>query len=121
MRRRSDARRVMRLPASVRSYMEPRFGTSFGHVRVHTGHDAARSAASLNARAYTFGRDVVFGAGQYSPQTAAGRRLIAHELAHVVQQQKGGAAARRVMRAPFPGESAELEAKRAKAIAETRN
>jgi hypothetical protein len=103
LRRRQDSRRVMRLPSSVRTHMEPRFGASFSHVRVHTGHDAARSAAALNARAYTFGRDVVFGAGQYSPQTAAGRRLIAHELAHVVQQQKGGAAAQRVMRSPFPG------------------
>ena len=91
------------LPSAVRSRLEPRFGADFSNVKIHTGHDAARSAASLNARAYTFGRDVVFGAGQYSPETSAGRRLIAHELAHVVQQRSGGAAAQRVMRSPFPG------------------
>src|SRR5262249_29740381 len=81
------------LPAPVRAHMEPRLGADLGDVRVHTNGAAADSAAALHAHAYTFGRDVVFGAGAYSPDSAAGRRLIAHELAHVVQQ-RGGAPTR---------------------------
>jgi hypothetical protein len=71
---------------SARALMEPRLGHDFGQVRVHADAKAAASARALNARAFTFGREIVFGAGQYAPQTAAGRRLLAHELAHVVQQ-----------------------------------
>jgi hypothetical protein len=77
------------LDAGTRAYMEPRFGADFSGVRVHTDGQAAESAQAINARAYTVGRDVVFGAGQYAPQTGAGKRLLAHELAHVVQQQLG--------------------------------
>jgi hypothetical protein len=66
--------------------MEPRFGHDFSHVKVHTDTKAARSATAVNALAYTVGRDVVFGVGQYTPQTNRGRRLLAHELTHVVQQ-----------------------------------
>jgi hypothetical protein len=69
--------------------MEPRFGHDFGHVRVHTDAAAVRSATEVNARAYTVGRDVVFGAGQFTPDTDAGRRLLAHELSHVIQQSSG--------------------------------
>jgi hypothetical protein len=60
---------------------------------VHTGERAAASAASLSARAYTVGRHVVFGRGEYAPGTTAGRHLLGHELAHVVQQSRGGPAA----------------------------
>lgn len=74
------------LPGALRSFMEPRFGHDFGKVRVHTGSMASETARSINARAFTFGRDVVFGRGQFSPASADGRRLIAHELTHVVQQ-----------------------------------
>ncbi|WP_192918602.1 eCIS core domain-containing protein [Salinigranum salinum] len=77
------------LPASVRTYFEPRFGTSFEDVRVHTGPRAAESARAIHARAYTLGTDVVFGAGEYAPETPAGRQLIAHELTHVLQQRAG--------------------------------
>jgi hypothetical protein len=70
----------------VRAFFEPRFGHDFGGVRLHTGAQAADSASSINALAYTVGRDVVFGAGQFSPDTDTGRRLLAHELTHVVQQ-----------------------------------
>jgi len=77
------------LDAASRSYFEPRFGRDFSSVRVHTDDGAARSAASISARAYTIGNDVVFGAGQWSPATSAGRRLLAHELAHVAQQAGG--------------------------------
>ena len=74
------------LPASERTFFEPRFGRDFSNVRVHTDNQAARTAQAINARAFTFGHNVVFGAGEYSSDTLAGRKLIAHELAHVVQQ-----------------------------------
>ncbi|HEX3126493.1 MAG TPA: DUF4157 domain-containing protein [Thermoanaerobaculia bacterium] len=77
------------LPDGVRSYFEPRFGHGFGGVRVHTGPEAAETARSIHARAYTVGTDIVFGGGQYAPSTPEGGRLLAHELTHVVQQ--GGA------------------------------
>jgi hypothetical protein len=67
--------------------MEPRFGRDFSHVRVHTDGRAADAASAMEARAYTVGRDIVFGAGEYEPGTADGRRLLAHELSHVIQQQ----------------------------------
>jgi len=66
--------------------MERRIGHDFSRVRIHTGEAAAGSARAVDALAYTVGSDVVFGAGQYAPETPAGRRLIAHELTHVVQQ-----------------------------------
>ena len=71
---------------SERTYFEPRFGQDFSQVRLHTDTRAAESARAVNARAFTLGRDVVFGAGQYTPGTGEGRRLMAHELTHVVQQ-----------------------------------
>lgn len=74
------------LDAGTRSFMESRFGHDFSGVRVHTGERAFESARSVNALAYTVGRDVVFGMGQYMPNTTVGRRLLAHELTHVVQQ-----------------------------------
>jgi hypothetical protein len=74
------------LDPATRAFMEPRFGHDFSAVRVHTDARAAESARAVNALAYTVGRDVTFGPGQYAPATSAGRRLIAHELAHVVQQ-----------------------------------
>jgi RNase P protein component len=76
------------LPQSDRAFFEPRFGRDFSQVRIHTDARAAEAARALNARAFTLGRDVAFGAGQYSPGTTAGWRLLAHELAHVVQQSK---------------------------------
>lgn len=77
------------LPDSERSFFEPRFGRDFGSVRIHTGPDAAQIARSINARAFTIGRDVVFGANEYRPGTTEGRRLMAHELTHTVQQGVG--------------------------------
>ncbi|MCI5157892.1 MAG: DUF4157 domain-containing protein [Candidatus Electrothrix sp. AUS1_2] len=74
------------LDAGTRSFMEPRFGQDFSGVRVHTDRLAAESARAVNARAYTVGRDVVFGEGQYVPGADEGRGLIAHELVHVGQQ-----------------------------------
>ena len=78
------------LPAAARSYFEPRFGRDFTPVRVHTGPQAASLARSIDAQAFTVNRDMVFGAGRYQPETPAGRRLLAHELTHVVQQSRGG-------------------------------
>jgi hypothetical protein len=75
------------LDGSARGYMERRFGEDFGHVRVHRDAAATASARSVSARAYTVGSDLVFGTGQYAPHTAAGRRLLAHELTHTLQQQ----------------------------------
>jgi hypothetical protein len=74
------------LSEDVRGYFEPRFGRDFSRVRVHADGGAARSARALQARAYTFGRHIVFGAGEYAPATVAGKRLLAHELTHIVQQ-----------------------------------
>jgi hypothetical protein len=77
------------LDTGARSFMEPRFGRAFGDVRIHDGPHAAASAAAIDARAYTVGRDIVFGERQYAPATPDGRRLLAHELAHVGQQASG--------------------------------
>lgn len=74
------------LDAGTRAYFEPRFGHSFADVRVHDNATAAETARQVRALAYTVGRDVVFGHGRYAPSTGEGRRLLAHELAHVVQQ-----------------------------------
>ncbi|WP_224369258.1 eCIS core domain-containing protein [Hyalangium versicolor] len=74
------------LPNAVRTFMEPRFGYDFSGVRVHTGGEAANAARAVQARAYTSGSAIVFGEGEYAPSTAQGRMLLAHELAHVVQQ-----------------------------------
>jgi len=74
------------LDQGVRHDMEHRFGFDFAPVRVHTGPSAERSARDVSAKAYTVGNDIVFGSGFFSPQTPSGRRLIAHELTHVVQQ-----------------------------------
>jgi Domain of unknown function (DUF4157) len=71
---------------ATRAFMEVRFGHDFSRVRVHTGVRASESAQAVNALAYTVGHNVVFRAGHYSPGTERGRRLLAHELAHVLQQ-----------------------------------
>ncbi len=75
------------LPDATRAFMEQRFGHDFSGVRVHTGVQAARSAQSVSALAYTVGHDIVFGEGQYEPGADHGKRLLAHELTHVVQQE----------------------------------
>jgi Domain of unknown function (DUF4157)/Lysine-specific metallo-endopeptidase len=74
------------LDARTRAFFEPRFGHDFSRVRVHTDAAAASSARGIHALAYAVGDDVVFAPGQYAPGTAAGNRLLAHELAHTVQQ-----------------------------------
>ncbi|MFD5913097.1 DUF4157 domain-containing protein [Streptomyces massasporeus] len=97
---RREAGRAEPLPPSLRSGMESYFGTDLSGVRLHLSGDAARSANAQRARAYTVGQDIVFGAGEYRPHDTAGRRLIAHEVTHTVQQARGG---------PDPGGSERTE------------
>ncbi len=77
------------LSPEARSFYEPRFGYDFSNVKIHTDTIAAKSAQSINALAYTSGNNIVFNSGQYSPNTDSGKRLLGHELTHVVQQGKG--------------------------------
>ena len=104
------------LPSSIRQSMEARFGHDFSRVRVHADGKAAAAARAVNARAYTVGRDVVFDSGQYAPETLAGQRLLAHELTHVVQQERsGGDGSRQVLRIGAPSSTAEQEARQSAA------
>jgi len=75
------------LDASSRAFFEPRFGQDFSQVRIHTDSNAVQMAEAMGARAFTLGNNIAFGANQYSTNTSAGRELVAHELAHVGQQQ----------------------------------
>ncbi len=79
------------LPQSTCRFFESRFQQDFSQVRVHTNRQAAEAAGAINARAFTIGRDVVFGTGQYTPYTSIGSKLLAHELTHVIQQRGGHA------------------------------
>ncbi|WP_456781882.1 eCIS core domain-containing protein [Bradyrhizobium sp. USDA 3315] len=76
--------------------MEPRFGSNFSQVRVHTDEQAARLSAGMDAKAFTVGSHIFFGRGQYQPDRSEGRELIAHELTHTVQQ--GAVAQRSIQR-----------------------
>nr|WP_254627343.1 DUF4157 domain-containing protein [Myxococcus sp. CA040A] len=106
------------LESSSRAFFEPRFGHDLSGVRIHTGASASDSARALQARAYTVGSDIAFQDGAYSPGTHAGRRLLAHELTHVLQQT-GGRPSSGVRLARFatgglamssPGDASEREA-----------
>ncbi len=77
------------LSPSNRAFFEPRFNADFSDVRIHSDSQAANSAETIDARAYTSGRDVVFGPNEYSPETSTGKQLLAHELTHVLQQSRG--------------------------------
>lgn len=87
------------LPVAERRFFETRMGRDLSGVRLHTGAQADAGARAINARAYTLGRDIAFAGGQYNPASRAGRHLIAHELAHTLQQGGGGL----VQRRSFPG------------------
>ncbi len=78
------------LPVSERAFFERRFGQDFGNVRIHADARAANLARSVNARAFTLGQAIAFGEGEYAPGSSPGRRLLAHELTHVLQQGGGG-------------------------------
>ncbi len=101
------------LDAGVRGFMEPRFGYSFGSVRVHTGPAAAESARVVNALAYTVGNSIVFGQDTYEPGTRDGRRMLAHELAHVVQQGESGRENLDKLTVSKPGDAYEQQAEAA--------
>ncbi len=77
-------------PLSVRerSYFEPRFGTAFAHVNIHNNKRSHSIARALHARAFTVGQNIYFGANSYSPETLQGKRLMAHELTHTLQQNR---------------------------------
>ena len=89
------------LDPATRAFMEPRFGQNFSGVRVHYGGTAEESAVAVGARAFAVGDHIVFGSGEYSPETPGGRSLLAHELAHVAQPQSGAAAT--IRRSPDAG------------------
>jgi hypothetical protein len=80
------------LDASTRAFMEPRFGQDFSDVRIHADGPSGDAADAIDAVAYTVGRDVVFAHGTYQPSSDRGRKLLAHELTHVVQQRRGAPA-----------------------------
>ncbi len=90
------------LDSATRESMEAAFGRDFADVRVHTGPTAAAAAKAVAAEAFTFGTDVVFGRSRYQPQSERGRALIAHELAHVIQQTSGKTGGPVVQRQPLP-------------------
>ena len=91
------------LDTSSRNFFERGFGHDFANVRIHADESAARSARDINARAYTVGNHIVFAQGGYAPGTDEGRRLIAHELAHVAQQAGGNLAIQRFVECNAPG------------------
>jgi hypothetical protein len=78
------------LPVSVQTFFAPRFNYDFSQVKIHKDPPAAVAAQVIQARVYTIGQDIVFGAGQYAPETTAGKYLLAHELTHVLQQHGNG-------------------------------
>jgi hypothetical protein len=101
------------LDSSTRAFMEPRFGRSFGQVRVHTDAKAAESARAVNALAYTVGSNIVFDQGRYQPQSPQGSLLMAHELVHTLQQSqlsRGAPGPEAEIRIGEPGHSSETEA-----------
>ncbi len=101
------------LDGGTRDYMESRFGHDLSEVRVHADVESATSAASLDARAYTSGRDIYFGHSEYAPGTTEGRRLLAHELAHVLQQTGAGTPAGTGARVVPAHDPSEMEAEAA--------
>ncbi|MGH8166187.1 MAG: DUF4157 domain-containing protein, partial [Woeseiaceae bacterium] len=98
------------LEPGIRSVFESRLGHAFGAVRVHADVSAAESTKAIHAMAYTHGKHIVFGRGQYAPGSATGRRLLAHELTHVVQQSRGSGGAGGMLRLGVAESDAEHEA-----------
>jgi len=94
------------LPEPIAQSMEVAIGADLTAVRIHTDTEAASLARSVQARAFTQGADIYFGEGTYSPHTPSGQRLLAHELAHTVQQDSGGSGGPVIGRAADPAEAA---------------
>jgi Domain of unknown function (DUF4157) len=101
------------LDASMQARMSSRFGHDFSRVRVHADAVANASAVAVGARAYTVGHDVVFGPAAYAPATSAGERLLAHELAHTIQQHGAPSGASSLLRVDSAGSPAETQAESA--------
>ncbi len=102
------------LPADLQGQFEQSLGVALGGVLVHTGEDSAAAASSVNARAYTVGQDIHFNAGQYDPGSQAGQHLLAHEVAHTVQQGSGAASGLQPkLEVSSPGDAGEVEADQA--------
>ena len=101
------------LPAGVRDTFEASLGTDLSSVRIHTDPTSQAAAAAVSARAYTIGDDIHFGAAQYEPGSEAGRHLLAHEIAHTVQQRGGSPVRQHKLEVSAPGDALELEADRA--------
>ena len=120
----SSVQAVLRAPGrplepDTRRLMETRFGHDFSRVRIHADNQAAEAARSINALAFTLGRDVVFGQGRYAPETDSGLRLLSHELTHVVQQQGAQVSLQRAIDSPrdsLLGDTEEPTAGKAKEI-----
>lgn len=107
------------LDRSVRAALEPRFKHDFSHVRIHTDGKASESARAVNASAYTVGRDIVFAANRYAPATGTGAGLLAHELAHTIQQGGAGSFGSAALEINHPADAGEREADRAAAATVT--
>ena len=101
------------LPAGVRDRFEASLGADLGAIRVHTDDASATAAAAVGARAFARGNDIHFGAGQYQPDDPFGMHLLAHEVAHTVQQSGGAATTQYKLAVSSPGDAAEVEADRA--------
>jgi hypothetical protein len=78
------------IPREARHFFQKRMGRDFSHVKIHTDTEAEKSAKDINAKAYAVDNHIVFNKGQYNPNSTEGRKLLAHELAHIVQQQERG-------------------------------
>ena len=114
------SRRGQPLDASTRAFFEPRFGHDFSKVRIHADAEAGQSAAAVSAHAYAYGQDIAFASDRYAPTTMAGRALLAHELAHVVQDA-GLPAAGPPVATSAPSDASERAADQAAATALSRN
>jgi len=101
------------LPAPLMRKFESSLGAELSSVRVHTGGESAHAAQAVGARAYTMGQDIHFGAGQYDLSSEGGQHLLAHEVAHTVQQRGGSPTRQNKLEVSSPGDAAELEADRA--------
>jgi len=101
------------LPSAIQRKFESSLGADLSSVRVHTGDASAAASSAISARAYTLGQDIHFAAGQYDPSTPAGEHLLAHEVAHTVQQAGGAVGAQCKLEVSEPGDALEIEADRA--------
>jgi hypothetical protein len=112
---------VLRMPGrplddDARAFFEPRFGHDFSRVRVHSDARAGESARAIRAHAYTVGQHVVFGRGRLAPRSSAGQKLLAHELAHVVQQTSGATVSRKELARQPDGARLATDAERAEIV-----